>query len=582
MIARQFAGRVMPQSPLFAEALACHQAGRLDEAGRLYRQLLAADDRHADSLHLLGVIAYQQGSHTDAAALIGQAIALNPKAASYHANLGLVLREQGALEEAAASQRIALSLTPDYPEAHNNLGLVLQDQGKMEGAALCYRRAIALKPDLPEAHNNLANILEEQGRLEDALAHCRKALDIRPYYPEAQNSLGIILAGLGRSDEAAACYRQALAQRPDYAHAWNNLAGTLKNQGQFEDAIAAYQKALALGGDSAAAYYGLASCRKFTAADKRLIGQMKTALERNGPASAAQAPLHFALGKIHDELGDYGRAIGHYDQANALEREKHRFDRQDFGRLIDRLIDAYPRSPSPHASDSQLPLLIVGLPRSGTTLVEQILASHPDIAAGGELSFWPQRSQGIWQDQTSDGAAEQAAIRDYLDLLRDIAPQAARVTDKMPYNFLNVGLVHSLFPKARIIHCRRNPLDTALSIYFSRFARAHAFAYDREDIAFYVDKYQRLTAHWRKIMPPKQYLEVDYEALIANQRTVSQKLVRFCGLKWDKACMEFFRTERTIGTLSAWQARQPLYSSSVERWRNYQPWLGALELLRPR
>ena len=279
--------------------------------------------------------------------------------------------------------------------------------------------------------------------------------------------------------------------------------------------------------------------------------------------------LHFALGKIFDDLKDYERAIAHFDEGNRLERNRHVFNREDFTAEMNRLTTAFPRSPvasTPVFSASERPLLIVGLPRSGTTLAEQILASHPQVAAGGELNFWLQRSEGLRNgaEPHLGPAAERKIIDDYLGVLAAISPDAARVTDKMPYNFLAIGLVHRLFPEARIVHCRRGHLDTALSIYLNRFARGQEFAYDRGDILHYVRGYLRLMAHWREILPAEQFCEIDYEELVADQRAVTATLLDFCGLPWDEACMNFFRTERPIDTLSAWQAR-PAALSGLRR-----------------
>jgi hypothetical protein len=226
-------------------------------------------------------------------------------------------------------------------------------------------------------------------------------------------------------------------------------------------------------------------------------------------------------------------------------------------------------------------VLIVGMPRSGTTLVEQILASHPDIAAAGELDFWPRRLDHVRRRRISrlDAAAERDIVRDYPALLRTYSPGARRVTDKMPFNFLFLGHIHRLFPNARIIHCRRLPVDTALSIYLTRFAGLHDFTASREDIVRYYQEYRRLMAHWRAVLPPDRFLDIDYEDLVADPDSVSRRMVAFCGLEWDDACRDSHKTDRPIVTASVWQARQPVYRSSAERWRRYEPWLGELRLL---
>jgi tetratricopeptide (TPR) repeat protein len=644
-------GTSVNSSQAYAAALLHHRAGRLDEAERLYRQALAADPRHADSLHLLGVISSQMQRHEEAAGLIGQAIAINPGAAAYqfnlanvsrslgrpdeaiacyrlalerqpsfpgaHYHLAGVLQELGRREEAIACYRSAIDLSPEDPLAHNNLGAVLKEQGRGDDALACYRCAIALKPDFAEAHynlglalqglehlddavdcyraairfrpdwpvvhNDLGSALKELGRLDEAAGCYRRAIALQPDHPGAHNNLGTVLKDQGRIDEAIACFRRAIALKPDLVAAQTNLGAALKDQGRFEEAIAIHHKAL-LSGPDANTYYELSSCRKFTAADRPLIADMTALLKQSTLAPQKRALLHFALGKIFDDLAEPETAIGHFDEANRLGRANVHFDRPDFAARIDRLIAAFPQDAmSPDASDSQLPVLIVGMPRSGTTLAEQILASHPQVAAGGELNFWLQRSDWAGKQYAGrmDAAAEKNAIRDYLALLTGIARGAARVTDKMPYNFLFLGLVHRLFPGARIIHCRRNPIDTALSLYFNRFGKTQEFTWSRSDIVFYHRQYERLMKHWRTALPADRFLEIDYEKLVADQEAVSRRMVAFCGLDWDGACLDFHNTARPVATASAWQVRQPLYNSSVDRWRRYEPWLGELRELLP-
>jgi tetratricopeptide (TPR) repeat protein len=500
---------------VFAGALRHHRAGRPGEAERICQQVLAVDPRHAESLHLLGMIAFQKPRYDSAVDLITRAIAIDAQTASYHSNLGLVLRHLKRLDEAESSFRRALDINPDYPEAHNNLGLALEDKGLLDGAIACYRRALDLKPD----------------------------------YSQANNNLGFALKILGR----------------------------------FEEAFAALERAIYRGVDPCISYYGLSNCRKFTPADQNLVSDIMSVLQNPKISDAGRSLLHFALGKIFDDLAEYQIAIQHFDEGNRLGRGRHHADRAHYGTLVDWLIGAFPKQAlrTLAASDSELPILIVGMPRSGTTLAEQILSSHPRVAAGGELDFWLHRANWIGKRPLShlNAAAEQDVIRDYLGLLTSVSPDAMRITDKMPYNFPFLGIVHRLFPRARIIHCRRNPVDTALSIYFNRFPQGIDFTFSRNDIVFYYQAYARLMAHWRKMLPPDQFLEIDYERLVADQESVSRHMVEFCGLDWNETCLTFHETDRPIMTLSAWQVRQPIYGHSVERWRRYEPWLGEFRRL---
>ncbi len=563
---------------MFSEGMRLHRAKRLGEAERLYRQILAIDPRHLGSLHLLGLIAAEMNRPDAAADLIGRAIAIDGAVAPYHLHLGLALEKLGRKDDAAASYRRAIALKPDYLEALNNLGLVLYDQGKLSDAAAYYGQVIALNPNIPEAHHNLGRALRDLGLRAEAAESYRKAIALRPDDLDTINNLGLVLREQGKMDEAIACFKKIVAVRPDYPEAYHNLGDSLRNQGRFAEAETAYEASIRLGRDACLSFHGLSACRKFTAADRPVIAMMEAALAHPKYSENDRILTHFALGKIFDDLKDYESAIRHYDLGNALEHKNRPFDAPGLTATIDWLIAAFPAAAirSPAASDSHLPLLIVGMPRSGTTLIEQIFASHPEIAAGGELGFWlhrfdPVRARKLRQLEQDD---EIRAVSDYLKLLGEVSRDARRVTDKMPHNFLLLGHIHRLFPNARIVHCRRHPVDTALSLYFSRFIGGHEFAFSRDDIVFYYRAYLRLMAHWRKVLPPDRLIEIDYEDLIADQEAVSRRLVAFAGLDWNDACLDFHQTERPIATASAWQARQPVYRSSAERWRNYEPWLG--------
>jgi tetratricopeptide (TPR) repeat protein len=565
---------------LLEDAIRLHQAGRLDEAKPLYERILVHDPGDADSLHLLGVIAYQAGDDDAAIDLIRKAIAVRRNVAAYHSNLGNVFLRQGRLDMAAACFRRAIGLKREYPEAHNNLGLALSGLGKRDEAVACYRKAIGYKPDYVNAHNNLGAVLLDLGRPDDAAVCCRDALDLDPGFAPACNNLGNALRDLGHLEDAVDLYRRAVQLKPDYGDAHNNLGFALQHQGRFVEAFAAHEVALRSGADRPTSYYGLSSCRKFIQGDLPLAADIEALLEDSALSASGQSLLHFALGKIRDDLSDYGAAIRNFDAANRLERASRRLDPAGLPALVERAIERSKKAPQSDsaASGSKLPIFIVGMPRSGTTLTEQILANHHKIAAGGEIDFWL-RGSG------KPGMPEPDAVRDYLGLLTRLSFGAARVTDKMPFNFLFLDRLQRLFPNARIVHCRRNPVDTALSIYFTRFspstnfAQISNFAYDRGDIVRAYRAYLRLMEHWRGVLSPDRFIEIDYEALVADPETVARRLVAFCDLEWDRACLDFHRANRPIGTASAWQARQPIYRTSVERWRNYEPGLGELREL---
>ncbi|MEJ0046196.1 MAG: sulfotransferase [Rhodospirillales bacterium] len=313
---------------------------------------------------------------------------------------------------------------------------------------------------------------------------------------------------------------------------------------------------------------------------------MRTVLRRADLHDAERMTIHFAMGKVYDDLADYAHAMEQFDLANRLRAKDIKFDRAGFAALVDANIRQFTRDFIARNAASgipdQRPLFIVGMYRSGTTLVEQVLSSHPEIAAGGELTVWTPADIDI--DAATgefDPDHTHAAIAKYLAALQKIGPCAARVTDKLPFNFLRLGAIHSLLPNARIIHCQRDPIDTCLSIYSTLFNTRVAFAARKDDLVFCYQQYLRMMEHWRKILPADVFVDVQYERLIADRETETRRLIAFTGLEWNESCLQPEQNKRSIGTSSAWQARQPVYATSLHRWRRYEPWIGELRQLLP-
>ncbi|MGA9866359.1 MAG: sulfotransferase, partial [Acetobacteraceae bacterium] len=473
----------------------------------------------------------------------------------------------------------AIGLRPDFAVAHYNLGAALERQGRSLEAVASLRRAIAISPEMGPAYSRLGNLLQAQGEQEEAKTCFRRAGELLTNPADRDLEDAKLLLAEGNAAEAEPRLRRVIELDSTNSLAHALLGDLLGQSGRFEEAATFLRRATELDPERVGAYHNLAILSKITEADRPLVDRLQELVERPGGTDLDRALLHFALGKAHDDLGDYARAIRHFDQGNAIEHFKHAFDRDEFAARIDQLIEAFtPAFLARHAASgiaSEMPVCVVGMPRSGTTLVEQIVSAHPDVAAGGELTFWTEGDAVI---DRSGLLARRAA--DYLALLRGIGPDAVRVTDKNPFNFLWIGLIHLALPGARFIHCRRDPIDTCLSIYFTRFALSQPFAYDRGDLAFYYREYARLMAHWRSVMPPDRLLEIDYEALTADRETLTRRMIAFCDLPWDDACMAPERNQRIVRTASLWQARQPVYRSSVERWRRYEPWLGELRDLR--
>ena len=392
----------------------------------------------------------------------------------------------------------------------------------------------------------------------------------------------------GDFQQAEVRLRQGLADNPTSAPLHKLLGEVLASVGRFDEAIAAYDRALETDPLQVDAHLAAVQARKCSEADRPRLARMLSTLRAAKITDGHRMLLHFAIGKMLDDLGDYREAMRHFDAANSLRnRQKAKFDRAGFAAGIDRLMRRFTSTffaeNAAYGRDDETAILIVGLPRSGTTLVEQILASHPQIAAGGEQPFWVNRASapGIIEATSLTPEMAHELSAEYLSLLRRIGKSAPRVTDKLPFNYLRLGLIHLLLPRARIIHCRRHPIDTCLSMYSIYFKVMMDFVADKGDLVFNYRNYARLIDHWRAVLPPDRFIEVDYENLVADREAVTRRLIAFTGLEWSDACLEPESKERTVMTASFWQVRQPVYATSVERWRNYEPWLGELRELAP-
>lgn len=622
--ARTLYQKVLKVHPRHADAIrllgaVAYQRGELADAERLIRKALEIKPDFPEAYSGLGVVLQEQGRIPEAVECLQRAVALKPDFFEAHSNLGLALKAQGHLEEAIACHQRALAINPNYPDAYNNLGVALRDSERPEEAAAAYQRAIALKPGYAEAYNNLGVALKDLGRLDEAAASYQKAIAIRIDYAEAYTNLGMVQKAQGKPVEAVASYRRALALRPDLLEAYLNLAGALKDLRQFDEAVACYKKAIAIKPDYAEAYSGLGSflresgkldeavayheqaftlkpdcadayrmwahCKKCTVDDLPIAARVEALLAKPDVGEKQRCALHYALGKIYDDLKQYDQAFMHYHRANQIDSVNFPFDRAQHSAMIDGLIQTFTpeffdryRS---FGSPSDVPMLVMGMMRSGTTLVEQIISSHPQVYGAGELSVCEQVAALLKPDVPH--ALTQEKLRNmaesYLNFLRVFSPDAPHIIDKLPLNFLNLGYFHLLFPQGRMIHCMRNPVDTCLSIYFHKFGGYHPYAYDLENLAFYYREYLRLMQHWRSVLPPGIFMEVQYEELVADQEAVSRKLIAFCGLEWDERCLEFYKNERPVSTASSWQVRQPIYTSSTARWKRYEPYLGPLAQL---
>jgi tetratricopeptide (TPR) repeat protein len=446
----------------------------------------------------------------------------------------------------------------------------------------CHERAVALRPDLAEAHHGLGVVLRDLDRLDQAIASYRRALALAPEAADLHRDLAVALRLQGRSEEAEASGRQAQSLDPASAATMVLLADIEADRGRFDAAEALLRRALSIQPASPEALAGIARLRRMTPDDGEWLSQAQ-ALAASGLTPRREVPLRYAIGKYFDDLGHYPQAFAQFQRANELTRAyRAGHDRQRLTRGVDACIAAYPRAePGSVANDadaSARPVLIVGMLRSGTSLAEQILASHPQAFGAGELIYWSRAAQGgAALEAGAAGDARLAGLASgYLQRLAELAPDALRVLDKMPANFQHLGLIHRALPNARFIHMRRNPIDTCFSIYCQHFEATHSYANDLGDLAHAYGEYLRLMRHWRQLLPSDRLLEVRYEGLVDDPEACSRRMLEFIGLDWDPRCLAFERTERSVITASKWQVRQKINRQSVERWRHYQAYVGPL------
>jgi tetratricopeptide (TPR) repeat protein len=562
------------------------QPSRFDEP---VRGALPADtgDAHAQAGGLVerARALMRQGRNDGAIRALREAQRLDPENAAIPREMGLGYLRGGMLPEAMTALQRALTLEPERGETHYQLGLAHELAGNDHQAVGAYRRAIELAPNHADAHSRLGEFLLANRRLDEAAAQFERAAALAGNNSRARHNRARALLCRGQTREAETTLRRAISLDRASALLQRTLGDVLIEEGRFGEAVEHLDRAIAIDPEQTNVYHSIALAKKFGAAERPLLARMEARLQQRDLADRYRMILHFAAGKALDDLKEYAAAMRHFDAANRIRRQLARpFDRAGLARRIDAVIERFSAeffaSHQGVGKPDARPVLILGMPRSGTTLTEQIISSHPEVAGGDELGFWTERAP----DLVTGGADAMLAAADgladgYRAVLRGVDADAGRVTDKMPFNFLWLGLIHLVFPRARIVHCRRNPIDTCLSIYSRHFTHPWDFASDRGDLVFFYRQYLRLMAHWRAVLPPQRLFEVDYEALTADPEPMTRRLIAFCGLAWDEACLRPQDNRRLVRTASIWQARQPVYRSSVERWRSYEAWIGELGAL---
>ena len=617
---------------LLEQALERHRAGAVGEADRLYRAILSADPAQPEALRFLGFLEQEGGRFAEARQLLTEALRLRPDDALAWSRLAVVQSGLGALPDALSSYGRALALEPALTEAWNGRGNVLMRLGRPEEALESFDRALAVDPQLVPALTNRGVALRDLGRTEEALDSYERALKLRPDHVFSLNNRGVALMDLGRTADALRSFERALELKGDYAEAWNNrgralAAGRdpLEGAGHADEALASFDRALALSpgygealdnkgvllvelgrAEEAAAcfeaairgaprairpYYHLVQARRLQPADPHLAALKALARDADRLAFQDRIELDFALGQALDEAGDPEAAFPLLLEGNALRRAQIGYDESAALAQLEAIEAAFPpelmAAGAGKGDPSDLPVFVVGMPRSGTTLIEQILASRPGVFAAGETAALPdalavQTLAGGKRIDFPRGIKRlpAKALREigagYAARLRAAAPQALRVVDKRPDNFRLVGLIRLVLPNARIIVARRDARDTCVSCFSKLFGPGAPYSFELGELGRYHRAYERLMAYWRRLLPDEAMLEVEYEALVADPEGQGRRILAFCGIQAGAGTLEAHRTERRIRTASALQARQPIHTGAVGRWRRYEPFIGPL------
>ena len=521
----------------------------------------------------------------DAIAPLREAALLQPSDPIIQHDLGLAYLEIGRVPKAIAAFQRAVSSNPRYADAYFRMGIALEKLGDRGSAIVAYDRATELQPSLTEAWFRAGALVYTMGHPDEAIGCFRRAAATGPKTRFGRLGAARALLTEERDVEAERVLRRTLALDPTDAMAHDLLGNLLAESGRFDEARDCFTRATTLAPLMAGSYYDLVRCRPVTSADADLVARIEAALLTPGLELEPRMRVHLALGKAADDLGEYDRAMQHFDAADVLRPNSASFNSAAFDAEINRLIERFSPGVSERApelgSTDATPILIIGMPRSGTTLVEQIISSHREVRAGGELNFWNERGAAWHQSGRAEPEVPflRVAGADYLRVLRTIGPKASRVTDKMPFNFLWAGLVHLAFPRATIVHCHRAAIDTALSIHQTLFHSSLAFPTGGSKLVAYFRSYQRLIEHWRRVLPADRFIDVEYEDLTREPEPVIRRVIAGCGLPWDDACLRPECNPRSVKTPSKWQTRQPINRQSVERWRRYEPWLGPLRAL---
>lgn len=565
------------------------QEKKFAEAIKMSKDLTSQYPSEPVLFNVMGVAYAETGDYKNAIDSYAKALLIKPASAQIHCNMGVALKSQGNLEAAIEHYKHALNLDHSNYAANLNLGNVLKEQGKPKEALRYYESVLATNPQSAQLHYNIGTTYHQLGVLNSAIEHYRRVIAINPRSVEVYNNLGVALRDTNKIDGAIDSFRKALDLNPEFLDALNNLGVTLRDAGRVEEAADCFRRAVKYGPQFAEAHRYLAGTKKFESVDND-VEAMVSAYNSTITNKSQRMHLSYALGKVYEDIGEYDKAFKFISEGSNIKRSSIDFEfsqiKDQFEKLRSAFSKQYISSWSIHGCPSDSPIFIVGMPRSGTTLVEQILASHSYVFGGGELSYLPQLVRKFLGQLSMDSdpietlslsAEEVRQAGDlYTNTTQSISGNSKRVTDKLPLNFRYIGFIATILPNAKIIHCDRDPKDTCLSIFKTLFqGNEHNYSYNLEELASYYNQYVLLMEYWDTVIPEKIF-HITYEDLVTNQERYTEELLNYCNLPWEDSCMEFYKTSRTVRTASASQVRNPIHSKSVGLWKQYDVQLSSL------
>jgi len=617
---------IQPAEALFHSNLAemSRREGKIDEAIKHGEQAVQLDPSMASAHSNLGIAYYDAKNFSQAQHCQEKALALQPNMTQALNNMGSIDRANKSLPGAIEWYRKAIATSPDYLESLSNLGAVLVEDDRADEAFPILEKALNLAPNYPEAVCNMGLARLKQEQLDQAISLLQRSLQLKPGYPEALIGLGQAFHDQDNLEEAETILKQAIAQAPDKLEAYCKLGAVYTEQGETEQAEATYQialdrdaemvdaltglgnlrleqgkineseemllRAIAIKPDDLGARFHLTQTKKVKPDDQNLAALEIIAADANHLSNDKKISLHYALGKAYDDVAEYDKAFPHFIEGARIKRAKLDYDANADEARITRIIEVVDRGYFQRlhggGDKSNVPIFVLGMPRSGTTLTEQIIASHPDVYGAGELNDLMEIVQLPATGQAVQPYPENLIrlnkkelknfAQEYISRIRRRALEAKHITDKMPANYMAMGLIPLMLPNAKIIHVKRNPVDTCLSCFTRLFNRHQDATYDLAELGRHYVNYERLMQHWHQTLPAGSFIEVQYEDIVADMEGQARRLIEYCGLEWNDACLEFHKNKRSIRTASVTQVRQPIYSSSVERWRHYEKYLGPL------